>query len=214
MNKRASAYGDSLGTGRKLGNHLPRIASGDGDDLWQEPEPVENQRTTRTTRREQRLRAARDLSPIKSPDADDVAGIPGRVRLSRNKVPSAPSTPLPSSRFSTGLWADVQRHHLQAYEYLCHVGEAQQWLEGCLEEELGFGVVEMDEGLRNGVVLAKLVRIFQGDNAVKKIYDVSLSLLLQEWFQDCTSRHRSWTFDIPTTSTISSTLYETLVSLM
>ena len=55
-----------------------------------------------------------------------------------------------------GLWHDRQRHLLQAYEYLCHVGEAQQWVEGCLGFELGFGVVEMEEGLRNGVVLAKL----------------------------------------------------------
>ena len=40
--------------------------------------------------------------------------------------------------FCNGLWADVQRHLLQTYEYLCQ--EAQQWIEGCLGEELGFGV--------------------------------------------------------------------------
>jgi Ras GTPase-activating-like protein IQGAP2/3 len=53
------------------------------------------------------------------------------------------------------------------------VGEAQQWIEGCLGEELGFGVVEMEEGLRNGVVLARLVRYFKGASAVRKIHEVS-----------------------------------------
>ncbi|KIK68184.1 hypothetical protein GYMLUDRAFT_155669 [Collybiopsis luxurians FD-317 M1] len=105
-------------------------------------------------------------------DSEAVAGIPGRVRLSRNKVPNAP-VPLPSARLTSarGLWADTQRHLIQAYEYLCHVGEAQQWIEGCLDEELGFGVVEMEEGLRNGVVLAKLVRVFQGEGVVRRIYE-------------------------------------------
>jgi Ras GTPase-activating-like protein IQGAP2/3 len=54
------------------------------------------------------------------------------------------------------------------------VGEAQQWIEGCLGEELEFGVVEMEERLRNGVVLAKLVRAFQGEKVVRKIYEVCI----------------------------------------
>jgi hypothetical protein len=68
---------------------------------------------------------------------------------------------------------DRQRHALAAYEYLCHVGEAQQWIEGCLDEELEFGVTEMEEGLRDGVVLAKLARVFQGESVVKSIWTVS-----------------------------------------
>jgi Ras GTPase-activating-like protein IQGAP2/3 len=70
----------------------------------------------------------------------------------------------------------VQRQHLQAYEYLCHVGEAQQWIEMCLDQELGFGIVEMEEGLRNGVVLAKLARTFQGEGIVRRIYEVCVSV--------------------------------------
>ncbi|CAL1700973.1 unnamed protein product [Somion occarium] len=188
MNRKASTYGDTLGT-RRLGRHLPRIASGDGPDEPIEdnkeeekppPEPPEN----RHTRRQDRERRAREWqTPSQEnirhtdvlvpgiPGSDDVAGIPGRIRLSRDKVPSAPSSPLPSARLTRGLWADVQRNLIQAYEYLCHVGEAQQWIEGCLGEELPFGVVEMEEGLRNGVALAKLVRIFQGEHAVKRIYE-------------------------------------------
>jgi Ras GTPase-activating-like protein IQGAP2/3 len=71
---------------------------------------------------------------------------------------------------------DRQRHALAAYEYLCHVGEAQQWIEGCLDEELEFGVTEMEEGLRDGVVLAKLARVFQGESVVKSIWTVSGTL--------------------------------------
>lgn len=70
-------------------------------------------------------------------------------------------------------WMDKQRHALAAYEYLCHVGEAQQWIEGCLDEETGFGVTEMEDGLKDGVVLAKLARRFQGEAVVKKIWTVS-----------------------------------------
>ncbi|OJT08011.1 Ras GTPase-activating-like protein rng2 [Trametes pubescens] len=103
-------------------------------------------------------------------NADDVVGIPRRKRLLRDTIPS--NNPLPSSRLTRGLWADVQRHLIQAYEYLCHVGEAKEWIEGCLGGELPFGVVELEEQLRNGVILAKLVRVFQGEASVRRIYDV------------------------------------------
>lgn len=68
---------------------------------------------------------------------------------------------------------DRNRNALAEYEYLCHVGEALQWVEGCLDEETGFGVMEMEEGLRDGVVLAKLARTFQGEKVVKRIWTVN-----------------------------------------
>ena len=108
----------------------------------------------------------------------DVAGVPGRLKLSRKTPAAAAATPLPSSRLTRGLWADTQRHLIQAYEYLCHVGEAQQWIEGCLDHELGFGVVEMEERLRNGIVLAKLVRKFNGTAGARRIYEVCPRLFL------------------------------------
>ncbi|KAJ6539341.1 ras GTPase-activating protein [Mycena capillaripes] len=174
---KASTYGDHLVVGRKLGRHLPRIASGDGNE---ERDQVieEQQRESRESRRAARLRDRDEFAiaqkspppPVPGVTADDVTGVPGRLRLSRNAAPTAPTSPLPSVRLTRGLWADTQRHLIQAYEYLCHVGEAQQWIEGCLNEELEFGVVELEDGLRNGVVLAKLVRVFR-PNAVKKIWD-------------------------------------------
>lgn len=176
-------YGNTLSAGgRKFGKHLPRIASGDAEEHVEEekepPPPLPSRVEKRAMRREGNLapRRAKTLDvPVSDvANADAVVGIPGRMRLSRNKAPNAP-VPLPSARLARGLWADTQRHLIQAYEYLCHVGEAQQWIEGCLDEELEFGVVEMEEGLRNGVVLAKLVRVFQGEGVVRRIYEVSFS---------------------------------------
>ncbi|KAG8821050.1 hypothetical protein FRC18_011521 [Serendipita sp. 400] len=215
MLQRSSAkkYGESMTSGRKLGRHMPRIASGDGND---DPTPKEadkdpQQAPTPPAKEPNRISANRFLEERRSIDLqakpngrtvvpsqlesrklppppitpsskhsssmsfniptptspDDVAGIPGRLRLS--KTTSAPTTPL-KTRPISGLWADVQRHLIQAYEYLCHVGEAQQWIEGCLGEELGFGIVEMDEGLRNGVVLARLAQVWDSAS-VRKIFD-------------------------------------------
>ncbi|KAI0068683.1 hypothetical protein BV25DRAFT_1792222 [Artomyces pyxidatus] len=181
--KKASTYGDNLIVGRKLGRHLPRIASGDADDDWVAEDPARKEEDARKERRLARERQRREREAafqanraqeqvtISNGNPDDVAGIPGRLRLSRDKVPTSPTSPHPSARLVRGLWADTQRHLLQAYEYLCHVGEAQQWIEGCLGEELGFGIVEMEDALRNGVVLAKLVRVFQGEGVVRRIYE-------------------------------------------
>jgi Ras GTPase-activating-like protein IQGAP2/3 len=181
--KKASTYGQ-IGA-RRLGFHLP---TGDGDDAplqhTHTPPPLDHT----SLQKESPLYRVRDLndtprSPVSQGhvatgivDSDDVAGVPGRLRLSRDKAPTAAhASPLPSSRLTRGLWADIQRHLLQAYEYLCQVGEAQQWIEGCLGEELGIGVVDMEEGLWNGVILAKLVRAFQGEHVVRRIYEVFCS---------------------------------------
>ncbi|KAG6336614.1 hypothetical protein ID866_2490, partial [Astraeus odoratus] len=178
LNKKTSMYGQ-LG-GRRLGRHLPRIASGDGDENWEDENVnVESSKVKPSNSLDEMYSRHHGvpLSPVALEgvvhsvnSADDVAGIPGRLRLSRDKL-SAPTSPMSTSRWTRGLWADTQRHLLQAYEYLCHVGEAQQWIEGCLGEELGFGVVEMEDRLRNGVALARLARAFQGERVVRRIYE-------------------------------------------
>ncbi|NXY73841.1 IQGA2 protein, partial [Glareola pratincola] len=67
---------------------------------------------------------------------------------------------------------DERRCQNIAYEYLCHLEEAKRWMEVCLDEELP-PTTELEEGLRNGVYLAKLAKFF-APNVVsdKKIYDV------------------------------------------
>ncbi|KAM5540380.1 hypothetical protein V8D89_005838 [Ganoderma adspersum] len=189
---------DNLGTGQSV-RRLERIASGDAPDDWLDntilTEPaLSSPERERFGRHEERLLRTRDwrqgsperrIQPepkleIKPPpqqelvipsvmNADDVVGVPRRKRLLRDTIPG--NAPLPSSRLTRGLWADVQRHLIQAYEYLCHVGEAKEWIEGCLGEELPYGVVEMEEQLRNGIALARLVRVFQGEGAVRRIYE-------------------------------------------
>ena len=212
-NKKSGSYGEALSVGsrRRLGNHLPRIASGDGDDsrvaressMKKEPAPVPHL-DKRKSLRDRDFNIDIQRHDLTQPGVvDGVAGLPGRLHL---KAPNALPNPTPSSRFFGGSWADKQRHLIQAYEYLCHVGEAQQWIEGCLGEELEFGVVEMEDGLRNGVVLAKLVRAFQGGSAVRKIYEVWTSCVMILKSVNIFVRPLNWIFDILITSTIFSIL--------
>ena len=185
-NKKANSF-DTLsaaGSRARLGKHLPRIASGDGEDSW-DSEKVEKKLETSSypterarlrDRRFAKVIQERKLTPSGVLTNNGVAGLPGRISL---KAPSQDSARSGGSILLGASWADKQRHLLQAYEYLCHVGEAQQWIEGCLGEELECGVVELEDALQNGVILARLVRVFQGEAVVRKIFEVGpVSVLL------------------------------------
>ncbi|XP_053128011.1 ras GTPase-activating-like protein IQGAP1 isoform X2 [Hemicordylus capensis] len=66
---------------------------------------------------------------------------------------------------------DERRRQNVAYEYLCHLEEAKRWMEACLNEDLP-PTTELEEGLRNGVYLAKLGNFFSPKVvSLKKIYD-------------------------------------------
>ncbi|KAM6219947.1 ras GTPase-activating-like protein IQGAP3 [Rhynchocyon petersi] len=66
---------------------------------------------------------------------------------------------------------DEQRRQNVAYQYLCRLEEAKRWMEACLKEELP-SPVELEESLRNGVLLAKLGHCFAPSVVpLKKIYD-------------------------------------------
>ncbi|XP_044127441.1 ras GTPase-activating-like protein IQGAP3 isoform X1 [Bufo gargarizans] len=66
---------------------------------------------------------------------------------------------------------DEQRRQNVAYQYLCHLEEAKRWMESCLNEELP-PPTELEESLRNGVILAKLGSFFAPEIVpLKKIYD-------------------------------------------
>jgi len=65
-------------------------------------------------------------------------------------------------------WMDIERKNIQAYEYLCHVEEAKEWMERCIEEKIDSK--EFEEQLRRGIILAKLAKIIQ-PGVVKKIFD-------------------------------------------
>ncbi|NXU83382.1 IQGA3 protein, partial [Xiphorhynchus elegans] len=71
----------------------------------------------------------------------------------------------------TAAEMDEQRRQNIAYQYLCHLEEAKRWMEACLGEGLP-PPTELEETLRNGVLLAKLGHCFAPTVVpLKKIYD-------------------------------------------
>ncbi|CAK4033698.1 Ras GTPase-activating rng2 [Lecanosticta acicola] len=90
---------------------------------------------------------------------EQVTGLFGRRRLQRSGSVKA-STKSQSqfaSQYASTRWMDTQRKHLQAYEYLCHIGEARAWLEDVLEPQELPPIVQLEEALRDGVTLAEAV---------------------------------------------------------
>lgn len=66
---------------------------------------------------------------------------------------------------------DTKRKQNIAYEYLCHLEEAKVWMQACINEELP-PTTELEEGLRNGVFLAKLGHFLSPQVVpLKRIYD-------------------------------------------
>nr|XP_056709157.1 ras GTPase-activating-like protein IQGAP3 [Euleptes europaea] len=80
---------------------------------------------------------------------------------------------------------DEKRRQNEAYQYLCRLEEAKRWMEACLKEDLA-SPTELEESLRNGVILAKLGHFFAPDVVpLRKIYDLG-----QARFQACGLHYR------------------------
>ncbi|XP_065909989.1 ras GTPase-activating-like protein IQGAP1 [Dysidea avara] len=76
---------------------------------------------------------------------------------------------------ASGKTMDERRKEHVAYEYLCHLEEAKKWIETCIDEELP-PTTELEQALRNGVILCKLGHFFAPDVLPKKrIYDLDES---------------------------------------
>lgn len=101
--------------------------------------------------------ASEDDFSIKSPE-QEVVGLHGRRRLQRTDQQRGKKT---QSSWARSNWMDQQRQFLQAYEYLCHIGEAKEWMEDIIDSELP-PAVELEEALRNGVTLAEIVQAIKG----------------------------------------------------
>ncbi|TVY23888.1 Ras GTPase-activating-like protein rng2 [Lachnellula hyalina] len=86
-----------------------------------------------------------DSFSITSP-AQEVVGLHGRRKLQRSG----------GDKTNGRNWMDKQRQFLQAYEYLCHIGEAKEWMEDILKREIP-PIVQLEEALRDGVTLAEVV---------------------------------------------------------
>jgi Ras GTPase-activating-like protein IQGAP2/3 len=96
-----------------------------------------------------------DLSLISSDS--EVVGMQGRRKLMRgNSVRANKST----SSWGGSIWMDQQRQFLQAYEYLCHIGEAKEWIEDVMQTTIP-PIVQLEEALRDGVTLAEIVQALQ-----------------------------------------------------
>ncbi|KAI1152631.1 hypothetical protein F4825DRAFT_418212 [Nemania diffusa] len=112
-------------------------------------------------------RLAQDASPdeftITSP-AQEVVGLRGRRRLQRMGTANAGRNGQRSDRygFEGRNWMDKQRQFLQAYEYLCHIGEAKEWIEDIIHRQIP-PIVELEEALRDGVTLAEIVEALNPD---------------------------------------------------
>ncbi|KAF2481197.1 ras GTPase [Neohortaea acidophila] len=90
---------------------------------------------------------------------EQVVGMAGRKRLQRtgSVKPNAKQQCSFSSQYASTRWMETQRKHLQAYEYLCHIGEARDWIQDVLEPMELPPIVQLEEALRDGVTLAEVV---------------------------------------------------------
>ena len=104
-----------------------------------------------------------DEFAITSP-VQEVVGLRGRRRLQRMGAVDGGKNGLRGDRygFEGRNWMDKQRQFLQAYEYLCHIGEAKEWVEDIIHRQIP-PIVELEEALRDGVTLAEIVEALNPD---------------------------------------------------
>lgn len=163
----------------KSGVQLGRITSGDAENDWDENDkPGGWDKDQRTSLKDDALHL-----PGITDTNEEVAGLPGRVRLSRtgsltegsrstaglrrsNALKSSNMSPTKATHNSSVMsrtqymTLDKQRHLLAAYEYLCHISEAIRWMEDCLESSLEMDEVQAEDGLRDGIVLFRLASVW------------------------------------------------------
>ncbi|KAF2755055.1 hypothetical protein EJ05DRAFT_442769 [Pseudovirgaria hyperparasitica] len=84
-----------------------------------------------------------------------VAGMQGRRKLQRSRSQRGGKSG--SSEWAGRNWMDQQRQFLQAYEYLCHIGEAKEWIEDIIKQPIP-PIVQLEEALRDGVTFAEIVQ--------------------------------------------------------
>jgi Ras GTPase-activating-like protein IQGAP2/3 len=74
--------------------------------------------------------------------------------------------------FGEGEWLDKYPRQLVAYEYLCHVAEAREWIQLCIGDSLPETGECFYQSLRNGVYLARLA-LFFAPHVRQKIFDLA-----------------------------------------
>ncbi|KAJ8065847.1 hypothetical protein OCU04_004951 [Sclerotinia nivalis] len=113
--------------------------------------------------------ATPDDFTITSPE-QEVVGLHGRRRLQRSAVSKDKNGTLSKPTGGYGWegrnWMDKQRQFLQAYEYLCHIGEAKEWIEDILRREIP-PTVQLEQTLRDGVTLAEVVEALYPERRIR-----------------------------------------------
>jgi len=121
------------------------------------------------------LRTLSKLAQSASPEdlalispTQEVIGLRGRRRLQRTdkSVSSRPGQRTAGYGWEGRNWMDKQRQFLQAYEYLCHIGEAKEWIEDIIHRSIP-PIVELEEALRDGVTLAEIVEALNPNRRFK-----------------------------------------------
>jgi len=107
---------------------------------------------------------------ITSP-APSVVGMQGRRQLKRTASTRGNRSTVALSDGTGYAWAernwmDKQRQFLQAYEYLCHIGEAKEWIENIIHKPIP-PIVQLEEALRDGVTLAEVVQALYPDRPIR-----------------------------------------------
>ena len=95
---------------------------------------------------------------LKAP-TQEVVGLHGRRKLQRGDSVRTNKT---GTGWAGRTWMDQQRQFLQAYEYLCHIGEAKEWIEDIIQKPIP-PIVELEEALRDGITLAEVVQALNPD---------------------------------------------------
>lgn len=101
--------------------------------------------------------------------SQEVTGLHGRRRLQRIDKAGKDCNSSPSGsvyRWESRNWMDNQRQFLQAYEYLCHIGEAKEWIEDVLQKPIP-PIIQLEEALRDGVTLAEIVATVNSDRKLR-----------------------------------------------
>ncbi|KAK4968113.1 iqgap-related protein [Elasticomyces elasticus] len=100
---------------------------------------------------------------------EEVVGLHGRRRLQRTMSSRNKSVDV-KSKFASGwersAWIEQQRKFLQAYEYLCHIGEAKEWIEDIIQQQIP-PIVQLEEALRDGVRLAEVVQALHPERPLR-----------------------------------------------
>ena len=104
--------------------------------------------------------------------SQEVVGLHGRRKLQRSDTAQAGKSNVALNNRSNGYgwegrnWMDKQRQFLQAYEYLCHIGEAKEWIEDILQRSIP-PIVQLEEALRDGVTLAEIVDAINPERRIR-----------------------------------------------